>query len=210
MMKKILIASNNDLKIAWFKMALNETGLKILTLNDINYELRCDECGNSYESNAIVKALEHALIFSQYIVVADDGGIIIDSRHAKDMGGLYSHRYPGDFCKDLLRKSQRGNKRDRNCYFEGTCAVAWEENGRICFKTYSTKSHGILKIAQLSPDDIEDNTNVHEIINRVYSDNEVRLSSMPTLLKMESVGVLEPYGRMAYFIKNHILRKKSE
>lgn len=200
-MKKILIASSNKLKIEWFKEALSFTGLEIVTLGDINYKMKTEEDGNSFEINAVAKVLELVMTFPSYIVVSDDGGIIFDG--IPDIGGLYTNRHRGDLCKDVLLRLGA----NRKCHFEGACAIAWSESSTVRFKTIICRSFVNMEVASLRPEQIQDNANVYEIIDCIYDDNtKIRINDMPPLLKMYSVGVLDPYFRLAYFIKNTLSR----
>ena len=73
-MKKILIATHNDGKLAMIKELFPE--FMILSLNDLEYFIEPDETGETFEENAIIKAKFYHQNLNE-ICIADDAGICI-------------------------------------------------------------------------------------------------------------------------------------
>lgn len=59
-MKKLLIATNNQGKIAEFQELLTGSGIDFVTPAQINLELEVDEDGSTYRENAAKKAIAFA------------------------------------------------------------------------------------------------------------------------------------------------------
>lgn len=74
MMKKILVATHNDGKLAMIKELFPE--FRILSLNDLEYFIEPDETGETFEENAIIKAKFYHQNLNE-ICIADDAGICI-------------------------------------------------------------------------------------------------------------------------------------
>ena len=95
-MKKIVLASNNKHKIEEVKQILDD--YEILSLNDIGFTKDIIEDGKTFEENALIKAKEvHEYLKDKnlnYIVMADDSGLCVDSLGGKP--GVYSARYAGN------------------------------------------------------------------------------------------------------------------
>lgn len=90
---RILVASSNPKKLEWFKFSLGDLGMDILSLKDAGYSLKCEEDGDSFKTNSVIKAIEALLAFepNEFIVVSDDGGININSYHNYGLG-IYTAR----------------------------------------------------------------------------------------------------------------------
>ena len=207
---KLLIASKNEEKIRWFKKAFDclPEDIEVITLDDIGYTPRVDECGSSYEINAIIKAIEPTTIYPEIITVADDGGLVLKATDT--IGGLYSHRHNRDLCKDILDfltpRDSDIKPRDRVCKFERSCAVAWHDtHNKIQFRTIRSCSPERLEITQIDLNDIPAKTHCFDIIERVFENQRIKPSDMEELLLMNSVGALDPYMRLAWMIQNYIM-----
>ena len=141
--KTIVIASNNKYKIQEFKEMLPE--YNILTLNDIEYYEDIEETGETFVENAIIKAKTiHEYLKNKnldYIVVADDSGLCVDSLNGAP--GVYSARYAGDDGDSkanrnkLLKELAENNNRD--AYFICTIAMYYP-NGE--YKISEGKTYG--------------------------------------------------------------------
>jgi XTP/dITP diphosphohydrolase len=89
-MIKLLLATNNSGKIKELRSLLTGLDLDILTPDEIGLDLRVKETGNSYQENAIIKAVaftEAAKMWS----LADDSGLEVEVLNGAP--GLYSSRY---------------------------------------------------------------------------------------------------------------------
>lgn len=134
-MKKLLIATNNQGKIAEFQELLTGSGIDFVTPAQINLELEVDEDGSTYRENAAKKAIAFAQA-SGLISLADDSGLEVDALDGAP--GLYSARYspkPGANDKDrrnFLLKNLWDKPRPWKAHFHATIAVA-KPNGEVEF-----------------------------------------------------------------------------
>lgn len=134
-MKKLLIATNNQGKIAEFQELLTGSGIDFVTPAQINLELEVDEDGSTYRENAAKKAIAFAQA-SGLISLADDSGLEVDALDGAP--GLYSARYspkPGANDKDrrnFLLKNLWDKSRPWKAHFHATIAVA-KPNGEVEF-----------------------------------------------------------------------------
>lgn len=92
---KLILATNNKHKIAEMTAMLEDTGIKILTRDDLEDFPNIEETGTTLEENALLKS---RLIFSHYRVpaVADDTGLEVELLDGAP--GVYSARYAGPNC----------------------------------------------------------------------------------------------------------------
>lgn len=210
---RLLIASRNQRKIDWMREIFQTLpeDLEIVTLEDIGYELRLDESGDTCEVNSVIKAVEPALIYPDMITVSDDGGIFFKDA---DIGGVHSKRYEGDLTKDALsfinNASNFISTITRECKFKGTSTVAWHNGGKIFFKSFSAESVGDLRVRHINPDDIPDHSDVYTIIERVYRNQTIPFNDMDKMQLMDSTGALELFSQVAWFIKYGILKTDSK
>lgn len=134
-MKKLLIATNNQGKIAEFQELLTGSGIDFVTPAQINLELEVDEDGSTYRENAAKKAIAFAQA-SGLISLADDSGLEADALAGAP--GLYSARYspkPGANDRDrrnFLLKNLWDKPRPWKAHFHATIAVA-KPNGEVEF-----------------------------------------------------------------------------
>ena len=153
MEKTIVIASNNKHKLKEFKEIL--TDYNIISLNDIEYFDDIEENGKTFEENALIKAETiHNYLKNKrldYIVVADDSGLCVDSLNGAP--GIYSARYAGvhgnnEANRNKLQKELIG--KERNAYFICTIVVVYP-NGE--HKTFEGKTYGKITEEELGNKD---------------------------------------------------------
>ena len=92
-MKKIIFATTNQGKVKEVKMILQDLGVEILSLKDINIEIDIEENGSTFEENAIIKASVISKVTNE-IVLADDSGLEVD--YLDKAPGILSARYMGE------------------------------------------------------------------------------------------------------------------
>lgn len=97
-MKEIVFASNNKGKIREVQEILRD--YKILSLEEIGIDIDVEEDKDTFEGNAIKKAVEISKYLNGKMVIADDSGIEIE----------YLDGFPGVFTK----RWNSGTDRDRN------------------------------------------------------------------------------------------------
>lgn len=122
--KKIIVASNNNHKIGEIKAILKD--YEILTLNEIGFNDDIEENGNTFEDNAKIKALSVRKYikntkYENYIVLADDSGLCVESLHGAP--GIFSSRYSGQGSEGNRQKllQELKGKTNRKAYF--ICAM---------------------------------------------------------------------------------------
>jgi len=120
---KVLVASSNRGKISEIIQILSNIGITVLTPEDINLQLEVEETADTFEANAVAKAIAwfHA---SGIPSLADDSGLCVDALRGKP--GVHTARFAGKVANDkenyeLLLKLMQGVT-DREAHFE--CAVA--------------------------------------------------------------------------------------
>ena len=153
MEKTIVIASNNKHKLKEFKEIL--VNYNIITLNDIEYYEDIEENGKTFEENALIKAETiHKYLKDKsidYIVVADDSGLCVDSLGGAP--GIYSARYAGLHGDNEANRSKLQNElegKERDAYFICTI-VAVYPNGE--HKTFEGKTYGKISKVELGNKD---------------------------------------------------------
>lgn len=127
----LLIASNNEHKIAEIKTILNGCFDKIVSLKEAGINCDPEETGETFYENALIKANAVAGSARGCAVLADDTGLCVNALNGEP--GVYSARYCGDHDsaknrKKLLEKLQ--DKTDRSAYFQ-TAVVLRYPDGKI-------------------------------------------------------------------------------
>jgi XTP/dITP diphosphohydrolase len=88
-MKKVLIATTNQAKLAEYRKYLSDLPLELLDLTAAGITQKADESGETMTENAIIKAqFYHEL--SGLPTIADDGGFEVDALGGAP--GVHSHR----------------------------------------------------------------------------------------------------------------------
>ena len=125
-MNKLLIATNNQGKIAELKELLANSGIEFVTPVQINLQLEVEEDGSTYEENAGKKAAAFAQA-SGLISLADDSGLEVNALDGAP--GLYSARYspkPGANDADrraFLLENLKDKPRPWKAHFHATIAI---------------------------------------------------------------------------------------
>ena len=93
MTNKLLIATNNRDKVTEIKKVLENSGVSVLTLNDIGINIEVEEDRDTLEGNALKKA-EEIWNAAHIPCSADDTGLFVDALNGEP--GVYSSRYAGE------------------------------------------------------------------------------------------------------------------
>lgn len=91
-MKKIIFATKNKHKMIEIREILADLPMEIVSMEDAGIDIEVVEDGNTFEANALKKAIEIAAITGD-IVLADDSGLEVDYMNKEP--GIYSARYGG-------------------------------------------------------------------------------------------------------------------
>ncbi len=139
LMKKLIVASNNEHKITEIKQILEDMDIEILSLKEMNIDIDVVEDGKTFIENARKKAIEiyEYLVHrgdKNFIVMSDDSGLMVDALNGRP--GVYSARYAGEHGNSkknnekILKELQGVDFEHRGAKF--VCAIALiDENGKI-------------------------------------------------------------------------------
>ncbi len=97
---EIVVATKNKGKIREIRETLKGVDVKILSLDEIGLEIEIEEDGNTYNENAVKKAVEVAKR-TRKTALADDSGLEIDALNGKP--GINSSRFAGVDADDRER-----------------------------------------------------------------------------------------------------------
>lgn len=134
---KILVATTNKSKSDRIEKALSGLDFEVQNLNDLDWTLEIDENKNTFEKNAIKKALEYSKKYDG-LVIASDGGFSIPVLGDK-WNALFTHRFAGKEADDFDRinavlemmKPYKGDQR-ASCFTE---SIAISRNNEVLFST---------------------------------------------------------------------------
>lgn len=90
---EIVFASKNAGKILEVSKIMEQTGYRVISMEEAGISVDIEETGTTYEDNALIKANEVCRLTGK-IAMADDSGIEIDFMDGKP--GVYSSRYLGE------------------------------------------------------------------------------------------------------------------
>ena len=134
---EILLATRNQKKKLELQELLDNPGIRILTLEDIDHIPEIIEDGCTFEENAVKKARETAAL-SGYTCLADDSGLVVDALEGKP--GIYSARFAGPEASeqennekllDLMKEIEVGNRTARFICF---IAISTPGEKRKCIR----------------------------------------------------------------------------
>lgn len=126
----LVIASNNQHKIAEIKTLLNGYFDVILSLAEADINCNPDENGVTFMQNALIKVNAVAK-HTKYAVLADDTGLCVNALNGAP--GVKSARYAGNHDNTKNREKllfELFNKTDRSAYFATAVALRYP-NGEI-------------------------------------------------------------------------------
>ena len=92
-MTDIIIATKNNDKVLEIREILADMPFSIKCMKDIGMYDEIDECGSTFEENAMIKA-KYIFDKTGVIVIADDSGLEIDFLDGEP--GIYSARFAGE------------------------------------------------------------------------------------------------------------------
>jgi len=95
--KTILIATTNSGKMNDIKEIFKDINIKLISYLNFNDYPDVEETGNTFESNAVLKA-KAAYDYFKLPVIADDSGLAVEQLN--DAPGVYSARYAGKNATD--------------------------------------------------------------------------------------------------------------
>jgi len=101
--KQILVATRNSNKLVEIRALLASPRLEFLDPEAVGNLPEVEEDGDTFEANAVKKAVTLARI-SGMLTLADDSGLEVDALGGEP--GVYSARYAGDPCDDAANNAK--------------------------------------------------------------------------------------------------------
>jgi len=98
---KLVIATHNQGKLAEYRGLLADWPFELVSLSDLGIEVDVEETGDTFESNARLKAEQYGEM-TGLLTIADDSGLSIDALEGRP--GVYSARYGGPGLNDAGRR----------------------------------------------------------------------------------------------------------
>ena len=98
-MKKVLFATGNESKSKRFSKGLQEKGIELITLKDINTNIEVEENGKDAIENAILKARAYSKITNIPVFAMDDN-LYLDNVPEEKQPGMYVRRVNGKRLND--------------------------------------------------------------------------------------------------------------
>jgi XTP/dITP diphosphohydrolase len=134
-MRELLIATTNEGKLKEIAHIFKHLPFKCVSLADIKAEGDVEEVGETFEGNAILKALIWGKR-SGMLSLTDDSGLEVDALGGRP--GVYSARYPGkdwpDRRKNLLKEMSDVPENKRTARFRSVIAIydPKDDKTRVC------------------------------------------------------------------------------
>ena len=98
-MKKILFATGNETKAKRFSKGLQEKGIEVITLKDINKEIDVEENGKNAIENAVLKAKAYSKVIDIPVFAMDDN-LYLENVPEENQPGMYVRRVNGKRLND--------------------------------------------------------------------------------------------------------------
>ncbi len=133
---RLIVATKNKDKFKEIKDILKGLRLQILSLNDLNTNIKIKEDGNTFFENALKKAVAVSKIFKKDLVVADDSGLEVEFLGNKP--GVFSKRYAGENASyyennsKLLKELEGVERKKRKAVFK--CVVVLVKDQKLIKK----------------------------------------------------------------------------
>jgi XTP/dITP diphosphohydrolase len=145
---EILVATGNPGKIREIQGALRSLPVKLRYLNEFPNVAAVEEVGQTYEQNAVLKAMVYSYL-TGVCALADDSGLEVDALDG--MPGVLTARFAGAHASDaerinkLLDALSESPTNERSAHFVCSMALAGYENDE---ETLITTSSRLLKITE--------------------------------------------------------------
>lgn len=98
-MIKVLFATGNETKVKRFSKGLEEKGIEVITLKDINTEIELEENGKDAIENALIKARTYSKIIDIPVFAMDDN-LYLENVSEEKQPGMYVRRVNGKRLND--------------------------------------------------------------------------------------------------------------
>ncbi len=133
---RLIVATKNKDKFKEIKKMLRGLRLQILSLDDLDRDVKIKEDGKTFFENALKKAMVVSKIFKEDLVVADDSGLEVEFLDNKP--GVFSRRYAGENATyyennlKLLKELEGVEKKKRKAAFK--CVAVLVKNQKLIRK----------------------------------------------------------------------------
>lgn len=134
MLKRIIVATNNEHKKSEFKNILAPYGVEVLALKDVNIVSNPEENGNTFHENAFIKA-NAVKDFTDEVIISDDSGLCVHALNG--FPGTHSARFMKDHpYKDKWKyiNDELISYEDRSAHFECDLCVLNLEDEPLYFE----------------------------------------------------------------------------
>ena len=98
-MKKVLFATGNESKAKRFSKGLQEKGIEVISLKDINTDIEVEENGKDAIENAILKARAYSKIINITVFAMDDN-LYLENVPEEKQPGMFVRRVNGKRLND--------------------------------------------------------------------------------------------------------------
>ncbi len=96
---KVLFATTNQAKVKKYKKALEENGIELITINDLDFKLNINENGKNAIENAYIKAKSYYEA-TNITTIGMDNNLFIDELPEEKQPGTYVRRINGKELND--------------------------------------------------------------------------------------------------------------
>ena len=148
---KVLFATTNPAKVKNYKDKLENKGIKVLTLKDLNINLNVDETGNTAIENAVIKAKAYGKETGM-ITIGMDTNLFLEKVSDEEQPGTHVRRVNGKTLSDeemIEYYSKLANKYGGKLEATWVNGVAIYNKGEV--KTYSFNKNKFYLIDKVSP-----------------------------------------------------------
>lgn len=175
-MKKILFATGNPTKAKRFSKGLQENGIEVITLQDIDKSIDIEENGKDAIENAIIKAKAYSKIVDIPVFAMDDS-LYIENVPEEEQPGMYVRRVNGKRLNDdemlehyikLVKKYGTDGK--LTCRWVYGMAII--NNGKISTYTWSKSDFYMVEVAsdKINPGYPLNSISVNKKLNKYFTD----------------------------------------
>lgn len=98
-MEKILFATGNPTKAKRFTKGLQENGIEVITLKDVDIKIDVEETGNTAIENALIKARAYSKMIDIPVFAMDDN-LYLENVPEENQPGMYVRRVNGKRLSD--------------------------------------------------------------------------------------------------------------
>jgi XTP/dITP diphosphohydrolase len=133
-MKRLLIATTNEAKLAEYRLLLGGFEIEPVSLGEVGCQERPEEGAASFAENALAKARFY-FARAGLATLADDGGLEVDALGGEP--GVRSHRWLGadsddrTLAHEVIRRMQGVEAARRTARIRGAVALVYRFEGRV-------------------------------------------------------------------------------